>query len=72
MLKYSLILVRKRQRNVGSLIYALRDTNVSSHKGLVKKFKSKIPCADCNKTYPHQIMSFDHRKREEKLFNTRS
>lgn len=64
-----IMFIRKKQRNLGSLIYALRDTNIYQHKGLVRKFKGKIPCMDCNKTYPHQVMSFDHRKREEKICN---
>lgn len=62
-------LFRKKQKNVSLLIYVLRDTEKWQHKGLIRKFKEKIPCMDCSLNWPHYVMNFDHRERASKLAN---
>ncbi len=40
----------------------------SERRALLQKLKN-VPCADCGGVFPTYVMDFDHRNREEKLFN---
>ena len=42
--------------------------NLEKRKKLIRKLKD-VPCADCDRRFPHYVMDFDHRDPEQKIFN---
>lgn len=55
------------QENKTALVAVLRNKRRSMRQ-FVQKIKESTPCKDCEETFPHYIMDFDHLPGQKKTF----